>query len=280
MFLEATVPTINWQAVLDVIVNWVTTTGVKIILGLIALFIIFKIVNMVCRRIERNLNKKNADKTISKVLVSILRKTIKILVFIVFLGFIGFETASIGAAITSCGVALGLALQGGLSNLAGGIIILLMRPFRIDDYIDAQGVSGTVTDIKLFYTVLTTPDNKVVMVPNGPLANGNIINYSMKDTRRVDLTFGIAYEADFYRAQEIISKVVLGHELVLKDPEPFVRMSEHADSSINIACRAWVNSTDYWTVYFDLMEQVKKEFDANNISIPYPQVDVHITNAN
>lgn len=280
MFLEGEVPAISWESILDIVIKWLTTTGIKIAVGLLVLFILFKIINMICRRIEKNLNKKNADKTISKVLVGILRKTIKVLVFVVFLGYIGIETASIGAAIASCGVALGLALQGGLSNLAGGIIILLMRPFRIDDYVEAQGVGGTVTDIKIFYTVLTTPDNKVIMIPNGPLANGNIVNYSMKDTRRVDLTFGIAYEADFYRAQEIISKVVLGHELVLKNPEPFVRMCEHADSSINITCRAWVNSGDYWTVYFDLMEQVKVEFDKNNISIPYPQVDVHISNSN
>lgn len=279
MFLTDT-PTINWQAVIDTVVHWITTTGIKIVVGLIVLFIVFKFINMICRRIERNLNKKNADKTISKVLVSILRKTIKILVFIVFLGFIGIETASIGAAITSCGVALGLALQGGLSNFAGGIIILIMRPFRIDDYIEAQGVSGTVTDIKIFYTILTTPDNKVIMVPNGSLANGNITNYSMKDTRRVDLKFSIAYESDYYRAKEIVSKLVLSHKLVLKNPEPFVRMTEHGESSINISCRAWVNSSDYWTVYFDLLEQVKQEFDNNNISIPYPQVDVHISNSN
>ena len=167
-------------------------------------------------------------------------------------------------------------LQGALSNFAGGILIIFTRPFKIDDYIAACGVDGTVEDINLIHTVLRTPDNKVITLPNGTLANETIINYSVKDTRRVDFVFAIAYEADFALAQRLLRSVFEEHELVLSDPAPFVRMTEHGDSAIKIAARAWVNSADYWTVYFDVTERVKAVFDENGIVIPYNQLDVHL----
>ena len=160
--------------------------------------------------------------------------------------------------------------------MAGGILIILTRPFKIDDYIEAQGHSGTVVDIHITNTKLLTPDNKVIYIPNGPLANGNIVNYSEKDTRRVDFTFGIGYANDFEKAKQIIKDICDAHELVMKTPAPFIRVTEHAASSINIVTRVWVNSADYWTVYFDIMEQVKTEFDKAGIEIPFNQVDVHI----
>jgi small conductance mechanosensitive channel len=186
-------------------------------------------------------------------------------------------TSSIAALITSLGVGVGLAVQGALSNFAGGILIIFTRPFKIDDYIEACGVGGTVEDINLIHTILRTPDNKVITLPNGTLANENIVNYSVKDTRRVDLVFSISYEADFAQAQRLLLSTVAGHELVLADPAPFVRMKEHGDSAIKIAARVWVKSEDYWTVYFDLTERVKAVFDENDIVIPFNQLDVHLT---
>ncbi len=273
---------IDWNALWDKLSDWVLHTGIpaviRLLIGLIVMFIVFKIINIIFNRLQKKLKKENADKTVSIVLVKFLRKALKVVVFVLFLGFVGIDTASVGALIASAGVTIGLALQGGLSNIAGGIIILLMRPFRIDDYIKGQGEEGTVEDIKLFYTILRTPDNKVIMVPNGALANGNITNYSLKDIRRVDLSFSIAYESDYYQANKIITECVNNHSLVLKDQEPFIRLSEHGASAIVIACRAWVNNGDYWTVYFDLLETVKAKFDEAGIVIPYNQLDVHVKN--
>lgn len=273
---------ITWSSIWPTVKTWIKNTAfpaaVRLIIGLILMFIVFYVINIIFNRIQKKLKRKNADKTLSIVLVKACRKALKILVFVVFLGFVGIDTASIGALIASAGVTIGLALQGGLSNIAGGIIILIMRPFRIDDYIKGQGEEGTVEDIKLFYTILRTPDNKVIMVPNGALANGNITNYSLKDIRRVDLSFTIAYESDYYKANKIIAECVNEHQLVLKDHEPFIRLTEHGDHGLIIACRAWANNGDYWTVYFDLLEAVKNKFDEAGIVIPYQQLDVHVTN--
>lgn len=271
---------VNWIELWNKVKSWLLDTGIpstiRLLIGLVLMFITFKVINIIFNRVQKRLKKENADKTLSIVLVKSLRKALKVLIFVVFLGFVGIDTASIGALIASAGVTIGLALQGGLSNIAGGIIILLMRPFRIDDYIKGQGEEGTVEDIKLFYTILRTPDNKVIMVPNGSLANGNITNYSMKETRRVDLAFEIAYESDYYQANKIITECVQAHSLILKDIEPFIRLSEHGANAIVIACRAWVKNGDYWTVYFDLLETVKNKFDEAGIVIPYQQLDVHV----
>ena len=175
---------------------------------------------------------------------------------------------------------MGLAVQGSLSNFAGGVLIILTRPFKIDDYIETQGISGTVEDIHIIYTILRTPDNKVIHIPNGTLANSTITNYSSKDTRRVDFTFSIAYDADYLKAEQIILDICKSHSLVLDDPAPVCRLSEYADSAIKLVLRVWTLSSDYWNVYFDINESVKNEFDAAGISIPYNQLDVHIDNKN
>ena len=224
------------------------------------------------------MEKKNRDKTITKVGYNVIRKGLKLLVFLIFLGYIGIDTAGIGTAIASAGVAIGLALQGSLGNLAGGLLILILRPFKIGDYIEAQGEGGTVEDISIFYTYLTTPDNKVVMIPNGALANGNILNYSMKDLRRVDFEFSIAYDEDYERAKKAINEVIETVPNILLDPQPLVRMKTHGESTINIVTRVWVKSENYWDVYYDMMEAIKTKFDNENIEIPFNQLDVHIKN--
>ena len=269
---------INFAELLNQIVTWLTTEGLKLVLGLIVLLIVFKIINCISRRVKKRMEKKNRDKTITQVLFKLIRYGGKGLVFLAFLGFIGIDTAGIGTVIASLGVGVGLALQGSLSNLAGGLVILIMRPFKIGDYIAAQGESGTVEEISIFYTYLITPDNKVVMIPNGTLANGSIVNYSTKDLRRVDFEFSISYDEDFEKAKKVIHEVIENTQGVLLDPQPFVRVISHGESTINIVTRVWTENANYWNVYFDMMESIKKSFDSSNIEIPYNQLDVHIEN--
>ena len=266
----------DFNQILQDILNWLSTSGVKLVLGLIAFVIVCKIINSLTKRIKRRMEKKNVEKTIISVTYKVLRTVLKLIAFIVLLGFWGIDTSGIGALIASAGVAIGLAMQGSLSNLAGGILIVVLRPFKLGDYIEAQGEEGTVEEISIFYTYLVSPDNKTIMIPNGSLLNGNIINYSTKSLRRVDLLYSIGYDEDFERAKAVILDVISKNEMILKDPSPLVRVKNHAASSIDIVTRVWVESGDYWSVFFQMQEDVKKRFDEEGISIPYPQLDVHL----
>ena len=268
----------TWENFLNIVITWATNTGVKILISLIVLFISFKIINFIARRIEKSSQKHNADKTIMRTIVYIFKIGMKIIIGVCIIGYLGIDTSGITALIASLGVCVGLAVNGALSNLAGGVLIILTRPFRIDDYIEAQGHSGTVLDIHITNTKIRTPDNKIIYIPNGALSSGSIINYSLEDTRRVDAVFSISYSQDFNKAKNIISEICQTHPLVLKDPEPFVRVSEHAASSINITMRVWVKNADYWSVKFDMLETIKERFDAEGIEIPFNQLDVHIKN--
>ena len=263
---------------LDVILNWASTTGVKVIIALILLLVTFKIINKVGRRIEKRGENGKLDKTLSKTFAYIFKLGMKCIVAICLVGYVGIDTSGLAALVASLGVCAGLALNGALSNLAGGILIILTRPFRVDDFIEAQGYSGTVEDIHITCTRIRTGDNKVVYIPNGALSSGSIVNYSEKETRRVDFTFSIGYGDDFEKAKSIVADIFASHELVLKDPAPMVRVSEHGASSINIVARAWVKSGDYWTVKFDVLEAVKTAFDNAGIEIPFNQLDVHVKN--
>ncbi len=266
----------DWQAVINSVVNWATSTGVKVVIALALLFISFKVINRLAKRFTKRFEKRNVDKTIARTIVYVFKLGMKITVAICLVGYVGIETSGITALVTSFGVCVGLAVNGALSNLAGGVMIIITRPFKIDDYIEALGHSGTVEEIRITQTKLRTPDNKVVYIPNGTLSSSEIVNYSEKDVRRLDNTFSIAYNCDFEKAKGIITKICLEHELVLKDPAPFVRVSKHGSSSIDIVTRVWTKSEDYWTVNFDLLEKVKTEFDANGIEIPFEQLDVNI----
>ena len=268
--------TIDLAALLQTVLNWLSTEGVILLIGLVVLFFVFKIINIIAKKFKKTMLAKNRDKTITMVVYSIIRKGLKAIAFLAFLGYVGIDTAGIGTIIASAGVAVGLALQGSLSNLAGGIVILLMRTFKIGDYITAQGESGTVEEIKLFYSYLITPDNKVIMIPNGVLANGSIINYSAKELRRVDFEFSISYDEDFEKAKKVIWDVIGSIENILTDPSPFVRVVSHGESTINIVTRVWTKNENYWDVYFDMMEAIKQSFDNAKIEIPFNQLDVHI----
>ena len=268
----------TWSALIETVLSWCVNTGIRIIISLIILAISFRIINLLSRRIEKKLSSaEKHDKTMVKVVSYIVKVGAKVLVVTCLVGYLGIDTSGLTALVTSLGVCAGLAVNGALSNLAGGIIILFTRPFRIDDYIEVEdSVAGTVEDIQIVCTKLRTPDNKVIYVPNGTLSNSNIINYSEKPTRRVDFSFSISYDNDFEKAKELVMNVCKSHELVLTDPAPMVRVSEHGRSSVNLTARVWVDNSNYWTVKFDILEEVKKTFDQNGIIIPYNQLDVRV----
>ncbi len=265
--------------VLEALWNWVKTTGVKILIAIVVLIVSFFIIKVVTNRIKKRMQKnKKVDKTISKTLLRCGNILAKILVIVALVSYLGIDTSGVTALITSLGVCVGLAVNGALSNLAGGFLILITRPFKIDDFIEAEGYSGTVIDIRITDTKIRTPDNKIVYLPNGKLSAAEIVNYSEEATRRVDITFGISYDNDFEKAKSILMDLSNQHAKVLKDPAPSVRMSEQGDSSINLTLKVWVLNGDYWDVKFDLLEAAKKAFDENHIEIPYNQLDVHIKN--
>ena len=268
----------DWNKIGNTILEWITHTGVKIVIGLVVLFILIKITNRIAKSVRKKMIKRGADKTITSVVYQIISIGFKVIWVLLFFGFVGVETASIGSVVASVGVAIGLAVQGALGNFASGIVILITRPFKVGDFITAQGQSGTVEDIRFFYTHLVTPDNKVILLPNGTLSSGVIVNVNAKDTRRVDQVFSISYDADYNKAVKVITDVINKNELILKDKDIFVRMSAHSDSSIDITTKVWVNSSDYWAVYFYMLEAVKQAFDKNGIEIPYNKLDVNIFN--
>ena len=259
------------------LLDWALSSGIKLIIGTIIIVIGFKIINKLSKKFIDFAERRSLDMTLIKFIKSLINYSLKILlVLVVASGYWKLELSGLAAIVASAGVAIGLALQGSLSNFAGGFIILLLRPFKVGDYIQAAGLEGAVEQIGVFYTTLTTVDNKVVLIPNGTLSNGSLINFSAKDTRRVDLIFSVGYECDILKVRRVLNDIVKEHKLILDYPEPFVGLVEQADSSLNFTVRAWVKTPDYWTVYFDLLESVKLRFDEEEISIPYPQMDVHV----
>ena len=276
--LQATADNNVALAVLNTVLDWLATTGIKVVIGLIVMLVAFKVIDSFSKKLFQLMTKREIDATITRVSTGAAKVAAKILVAVLFVGYIGVETASISACIATLGVGVSLAVQGTLSNFAGGVIIILMRPFKIGDYITSGGDSGTVEDIKLFYTHVVTPDNRMIYIPNGSLANNVIVNASVKDTRRLDITFSVSYDADVELARKLIADVCAANENIFKEPAPFIVVASYAASSIDIVCRTWCNKGDYWNNNFYLLSEVKKEFDKNGIQIPYNQLDVHVTN--
>ncbi len=248
----------------------------KLVLAAIALYIGLRIVKWVEKKIVEGMEKKDVELSIRSFVASLAGYGLKILLFLAIAGMLGFNLTTFAAVLAGASLAVGLALQGSLSNFAGGVLILLLKPFRVGDFIDATGYMGTVEDIHIFYTRLVTPDNTTVIIPNGDLSNASLKNFSMKEKRRLEMKFGVGYEDDIKKVQSVLTDIVLSHPLVLKDIEPFVRLSEHGDSAIIFTVRIWTQASDYWAVYFDIMETVKLRFDEENISFPFPQMDVHL----
>lgn len=248
------------------------------IYGIIALIIGFWIVGRIVRVIEKQLDKRDIDTSLKKFLANLVSIGLKVLVLISVAGIVGIPTTSFIAVIGAAGLAVGLALQGSLANFAGGVLILFLKPFKVGDFIEAQGHSGTVETINIFNTTLKTPQNVTVVIPNAPLSNGSVENYSTEQTRRLDMEFGIGYEDDIDKAKALLEKIADADDRVLSEPGKLIRVKTLADSSVNFTFRVWCKGSDYWNMYFDFTEKVKKEFDANNISIPFPQRDLHVFN--
>lgn len=269
---------IDWGAVWNTIVNWVMNVGIKIVIALLLLVISFKVINFITKKIYKRLQKKKADETIARVSTQCMRIALKVIVLACLIGYVGIETASISAVIASIGIGISLAVQGTLSNFAGGVIIIIMRPFKIGDYITSNGEEGTVEDIKLFYTHIVTNDNRAVVIPNGALANSVIVNASAKDTRRVDIVASVAYGSDIAKVKQVIKDVCAANELVFQDPAPFVELSTMNESSLDFTVRTWCNRGDYWTVKFALNDAIVNGLTENGIEIPFNQLDVNIKN--
>lgn len=250
--------------------------GVKVIAAA-AIFIIGRWVAKVVHRIvDKVMEKREVDKTVSNFVGNFAYYTLLAFFILAALGQLGIQTTSFIAVIGAAGLAVGLALQGSLSNFAAGFLLLIFRPFRVGEYIEGGGTAGTVEKIQLFTTQLKTPDNKTVIVPNSGMTGGNIVNYSSKGTRRVDMVFGISYSDDIDQARTIIREIISSDERVLKDPAPVVAVSQLGDSSVDFVVRPWVSSADYFAVLWDVTEKVKKRFDEAGVSIPFPQRDVHL----
>ena len=248
----------------------------QVVLGLILLIIGYRIINIIEKKLKKPHKHSKLDQTVKTFLISFTTISLKIILMVIFLSVIGVPMASLVTIVGSCAVAIGLALQGGLSNIAGGLMILIFKPFKVGDFIATSEYTGTVKAITIFYTVITTIDNKAIHMPNGNLSNSNIINYSANKERRVDIDLSVAYSSNIDKVKEVINKIVDNHELILQDKEKFIRLNKHAESALIFTLRVWVKTEDYWTVYFDLMETIKKEFDKNNIEIPFNQLDVHM----
>lgn len=249
---------------------------VKFIIAIVIFYIGRIIARSISKLLERGLLSRNIDKAVVSFLCSIVYAILIIATALMALSQIGVQTTSFIAILGAAGLAVGLALQGSLSNFASGVLIILFRPFKSGDFIDAGGITGTVDKIEIFQTTMKTPDNKRVIVPNAQITGTHITNFSAEQTRRVDLVVGISYDSDLLKAKNILQDIITNDKRVLAEPTPNIRISELANSSVNIIVRPWVKTEDYWGVYWDTLEQIKLAFDANGISIPFPQMDVHI----
>jgi small conductance mechanosensitive channel len=263
---------IYWNDSLPMIQDW----GLRLIGAVIVLLIGLWIVKLLTNQLMKLMSKKQMDDSLKGFLGSMLNILLKTLVFISVLGMLGVQMTSFIAILGAAGLAVGMALSGTLQNFAGGVMILIFKPFKVGDFVEAQGYMGVVKEIQIFVTIITTVDNKTIIIPNGGLATGSLINYSIQPTRRVDWTVGIAYGDDYDKAKEVVLSLIKEDKRILSDPEPFVGLGELADSSVNLVVRAWVNAVDYWDVYFDFNEKVYKTFANKGLNIPFPQMDVHL----
>ncbi|UCE05345.1 MAG: mechanosensitive ion channel [bacterium] len=247
-----------------------------LLLAIVTLIIGLWLIKILVKALKKALEKGGFDISLQQFLTSLVSILLKIILLISVISMVGVKTTSFVAILGAIGLALGLALQGSLANFAGGVLILIFKPFKVGDFINALGHAGTVDAIRIFNTILKTPDNKTIYIPNGALSNSSIINFSTEPQRRVDMTFGISYTDDIKKAKDILKRLVDSDTRILKEPEPAIVLSELADSSVNFAVRAWCNAADYWGIFFDMQENVKTAFDKEGISIPFPQRELHV----
>lgn len=249
--------------------------GIQLIIALLVLLIGFKIINVIEKRLKKEHKMSKLDASVKSFLISLLCIALKVMLFIIAASIIGIPTTSFITILGSAGLAVGLALQGGLSNLAGGVMILIFKPFKVGDFIESGDKQGTVKSITMFYTNLVTPDNKVIHLPNGALSNNTIVNYNSNPIRRLDLEFNVAYDTKIDKVKKVINEVFDKSQYILQDNDRTIRLFKHGDNSLTFVARGWVKSENYWDALFELEEEVKEAFDKNNIVIPYPQLDIH-----
>ncbi len=264
----------------DQAIEYLTLYGSKVLLALLTLIIGLWVIKYIISGVDKALKVAKVEDTLAIFLEKLIGTILKVLLFISVASMVGIETTSFIAIFGAAGLAVGLALQGSLSNFAGGVLILLFKPYKVGDFIGAQGYSGVVKEIQIFNSILHTGDKKTIIIPNGPISNGSIVNYSLSPIRRVDMVFGIGYDDDLKKAKQVLQRLIEEDDRILKDQDNQVLLSELADSSVNFTVRAFVNSADYWGVFFDMQEKVKLTFDAEGLSIPYPQQDVHMHQVN
>lgn len=264
------------ENIVEKIWELITIYGLKVVAAIAVLIVGRWVAKGMTGFTEKVMNKRQVDPTIVSFVANMTYISLMVFVVLAALGQLGIQTTSFIAVIGAAGLAVGLALQGSLSNFAAGFLMIIFRPFKVGDFIEGAGVAGTIEKIQIFTTQLKTPDNKTIIIPNAKLSGDNIVNYSVKGTRRVDLVFGIGYGDDIDKARKVITDIIKNDARVLKDPPPTIAVMELADSSVNFAVRPWVNVPDYWDLLFDVTETIKKRFDAEGISIPFPQHDVHV----
>src|SRR6056297_3852670 len=259
------------QSLQDLVIQY----GIKILIALIIVYIGMKVIKYIINLFDKSFSSR-LEPTLLKFLKSVFKALLTVLLVLSAASTLGIEMTSFVAVLGAMSFAIGLSLQGSLANFAGGVLILISKPFKAGDFIEAGGNKGTVQEIQILYTVLYTPDNKKVVIPNGDLSNSDITNYSANDQRRLDLSFGIGYNDDLLKAKEVLHNIVDKKNMILSNPEPVIKVGELAGSSVNFDVKVWVNSKDYWNVYYEMKEEVKLRFDKEGIGIPYPQIDIHL----
>lgn len=260
----------------DLAIMYASEYGLKIIVAIAIFFIGKFIVKKIMTIMKNIMTKANVDRTLAEFLANVIYFTLLIVVILASLNTLGINTTSFLAVFGAASLAIGLALKDSLSNIGAAVLIIIFRPFNVGDYIDAAGASGTIDEINLFSTIMVTPDNKTIMIPNASVIGSNITNYSNKPTRRVSLVFGIDYNDDLKLAKETLMQIIKEDKRVLQEPAPFVAVGELADNSVNFVFRVWVKTEEYWDVHFDMLEKVKLAFDDKGISIPFPQMSIHL----
>ena len=271
---------LSFQQFMEQAISAILHGAVKIAIALAVFFIGKGIINRIYHFISKAFIRRNVELSLRTFLLSLIRIILMLILIVIVIGILGINTSSFLAIFASAGLAIGMALSGTLQNFAGGVMILLFKPYKVGDFIEAQGYSGTVKEIQIFNTILNTPDNKTIIIPNGGLSTGSLNNYSKEGRRRVDWKIGIAYGDDFDTARKAILELLAADKRVFDDPAPFVVLSSLADSAIEITVRVWTASENYWGVFFDFNEQVYKQFDKYGLHFPYPQVDVHMIQDN
>ncbi len=265
------------EKIIDKLMDLGVSVGMKLLYTIIILVVGLKLIKWAIKLLKKSKLFQKVDKSLASFILSFVKILLYVVLFMTVASTLGVPLTSFVTILGSAGVAIGLALQGGLSNIAGGIIILLFKPFQVGDFVDTHADSGTVKAINLFYTVLVTPDNKVISIPNGNLANQPTVNYSKEDLRRLDVDFAVSYKNNADEVKNVLEDIIKDERVVIEEgKEPFIKITNYLDSSVTYTVRVWVKNSDYWDMKFYMLEESKKKFEENNIEIPYPQLDVHI----